>query len=205
MSTLIVGLCGAARSGKTTVAGYLVERYGSLGVRQFALADALKVELFDFFQSYNMAADRAFLPETGLPLIPYDRVFEDSVKISFIDENKERLRSWLQEWGTSYRRAQNPDYWIDRVLERIAEESPRVALLTDVRFLNELAICHVAVKVEKLGQREDAAVAAHVSEQEWRVWNFRENVVRAGEGDLRTLRAEAERVFEGIVKGFRVQ
>lgn len=204
MSTLIIGISGAARAGKNTVAEHIVAKYGALGVRQYALADALKEEIFDFLQDFNFAAQYNFVPEAGLPLIDATHVFSSREKVDFVDSVKPYLRSLLQTWGTEYRRARDESYWIDRLLERIVKEGPRVALITDVRFANELAVCHAAIKVEKIGQVEDAAVASHTSEREWRAYDFGPNVVRAAEGDLATLQRESERVFEDIIRRFRV-
>lgn len=51
------------------------------------------------------------------------------------------MRSLLQQWGTEYRREQEPDYWITRLQARLsriaaAKVSPRI-VITDVRFPNE--------------------------------------------------------------------
>lgn len=54
----------------------------------------------------------------------------------FINENKPVFRELLQSWGVA-RRAFNCDYWVERVQESIVEDSPHIAVVTDVRFRNE--------------------------------------------------------------------
>jgi hypothetical protein len=49
-----------------------------------------------------------------------------------------KQRTLLQWWGTEFRRSVNPDYWVNKVAQRIAEEKPEIALITDVRFMNEV-------------------------------------------------------------------
>ncbi len=49
---------------------------------------------------------------------------------------KERLL--LQWWGTEFRRATDQNYWVNKVAQRIAEDKPEIALITDVRFMNEV-------------------------------------------------------------------
>jgi hypothetical protein len=63
-----------------------------------------------------------------------------------------KQRELLQWWGTEFRRSVNPKYWVNKVAERIAEEKPEIALITDVRFLNEIAFVQKygeAIKVDR--------------------------------------------------------
>jgi hypothetical protein len=59
----------------------------------------------------------------------------------------------LQWWGTEYRRAQYPDYWVDKLSESIPGTLDMV-LITDVRFANEAQCIKnrggYNVKVERL-------------------------------------------------------
>jgi hypothetical protein len=216
--TFVLALCGAAGAGKNTVADHLVATYGRLGgakvpkndgpmdLRQYALATELKLEVYNWLEAAEaMCAAGKKLNVPGGVWPSYKAGRSDAQKIEWINENKNHLRSVLQIWGTQYRRAQDDSYWVDRLLERIAEDSPQIAVITDVRFSNELAICHAAVKVEQIGQVEDPAVASHVSEREWRQYDFDCHVIRAKKGDLATLYRESERVFEYILERFHVQ
>lgn len=50
----------------------------------------------------------------------------------------------LQWWGTEYRRAQNPNYWVERYVEEVTKHRDLI-LTSDVRFRNEA----VAIKCIK--------------------------------------------------------
>jgi len=223
MSTFIIGISGSAGAGKNTVADHIIAKYGrktlpvplapddlrwGMDVRQYALADALKIETYDLLAAADFYSYRSGFLVSNRPQPRWNEARTDAEKIAWVNANKNDLRKMLQLGGTEWRRAQEPDYWVNRLLERIAEDSPQIAVITDVRFENELAICHAAVKVEQIGQIgqvEDPAVASHVSEREWRKHDFRDNVIRAAKGDLETLQRESERVFEQILTRFHVQ
>lgn len=49
----------------------------------------------------------------------------------------EEVRALLQWWGTEYRRAQDPDYWVKKTVERIQASDAETVVLTDVRYANE--------------------------------------------------------------------
>jgi len=205
---MIIGICGAAQSGKSTVAKHLVAKYGNCGVTAISFADALKIEVFEWLQTLG-----TYLVHTDLfnaldiESVPTPALWQisDAEKIAWVDLNKRFLRPILQTHGTELRRAQDSEYWIDRFLERAAEDGARIVLVPDTRFLNETNVCHVVIKVEQIGQVEDPVVASHVSEREWRKHDFRDNVIRAAKGDLATLQKESERVFERILERFHVQ
>src|SRR6185437_11665955 len=64
-------------------------------------------------------------------------------KLKWCELNRKALRPLLQLFGTEFRRAEDKDYWLGRLRERIANERPHVALITDMRFPNETALCDV--------------------------------------------------------------
>ncbi len=60
-------------------------------------------------------------------------------------------RQILQWWGSEYRRAQNPQYWLERMLDTITryrqsvaypEQKPQLFVVPDTRFENEVALVH---------------------------------------------------------------
>src|ERR1019366_10527846 len=79
-----------------------------------------------------------------------------------------KQRALLQWWGTEFRRSINPDYWVQRLAKRLAEEKPEIALITDVRFLNEVQFCRrygEVIKVERPGLIHDMSLTPlHISE-----------------------------------------
>lgn len=82
--------------------------------------------------------------------------------------DKRFSRAMLQHYGTEYRRASDPDYWVKRFAEELVYRSPDVALVTDVRFPNEADFIKaqggVLVKVTRTTP-PDVAVPEHESER----------------------------------------
>jgi hypothetical protein len=79
-----------------------------------------------------------------------------------------KQRSLLQFWGTELRRSCNPDYWVKKVAKRIAEEKPELAIITDMRFPNEMAFVQhygEAIRVDRANLPAlTGASGVHVSE-----------------------------------------
>lgn len=215
--TLLIGICGNARAGKNTVAEHIVEKYefkdvrsGALGfdIRSYAFADALKVEVYDWlsvFGCYCVHTDMFNTIDPYTVPVPSRAAVSDSDKIAWIELNKDLLRDMLQKHGTELRRQQDETYWISRLLAQVANDRPAVALISDVRFRNEVDVCHVTVKVERNGYVEpDKSVGQHVSETELSDVKC-DYVISVPDGRLELLKLEAEGVFEEILEKFRVQ
>lgn len=155
---LIIGLGYKKQQGKDTLArawkALLPDR-----IHVLAFADALRGEVHAAFAHYAMSFDvdiyncgtehlrelwtyftEATVPSAYLndPATDWDGsvVFEDPNTTQYPFG---KCRVPLQWWGTEYRRAQNPDYWVDKLAERISHNSSenQVFVITDVRFENE--------------------------------------------------------------------
>lgn len=175
---LIIGFGHEAQQGKDTLVNHLVETFGKreqgtwgktfpLDVRRYAFADPLKIEVFDFLQALSFARNWDFATEdVRLPrfFIDYEQIYTREEKLAFINANKVDLRAFLQVWGTEFKRAQRPDYWARETQIKIDYDAPQVALISDLRFLNETEICDFRVRVVRKGFTPVAA--NHVSEQE---------------------------------------
>jgi hypothetical protein len=106
-----------------------------------------------------------FLKTRGVEVIPLgfaDAVKEEAQAQGWDGQKDERGRSLLQRIGME-RRAQNPNYWVNRAFDRIAAEAsvpqsrPRLWVLTDVRFKNEAAaIAERGGKLWRIERREPA-------------------------------------------------
>lgn len=175
---LVIGFGHEAQQGKDTLVNHLVETFGKreagvwgksfpLDVRRYAFADPLKIEVFDFLQALSFARNWDFAHEdVRLPrfFIDYEQIFTREEKLAFINANKVDLRPLLQYWGTEFKRAQRPDYWARETQIKIDYDAPQVALLSDMRFLNETEICDFRVRVVRKGF--EPVGGSHVSEQE---------------------------------------
>ena len=111
----IIGISGAARSGKDTFADCLIDVFSSMNINahKMSFANQLKFEVRDFLQK----------------TIGIDSFTQD-------DEEKKIIRPFLVTWGSEVRRKQNPNVWIDHVEAQLDES--KVNIITDVRFENEM-------------------------------------------------------------------
>lgn len=111
----LIGLTGRAGSGKDYTFGVWAAEFGPY-VSRVAFADEVRFEI-----------------ERSLGLTPYDArgLWEKPYPVE--------VRKLLQWWGTEYRRAQDPEYWVNQGRRTIAEELGYMDLVvvTDVRFANE--------------------------------------------------------------------
>lgn len=119
----IIGLAGRMSSGKDTAAAYL-QRHG---YERAAFADGVRYEVLEAMQAGDVpdAANWEIRQAFGLskPQMVYAKPTNDEV------------RKILQWWGTEYRRAGDPDYWIDRLAQRV--DMTKDWVISDVRFENE--------------------------------------------------------------------
>src|SRR6185437_6768439 len=49
----------------------------------------------------------------------------------------DKQRALYQFWGSEYRRAQDPFYWIKKLQQHVEARNPRVVIIDDLRFPNE--------------------------------------------------------------------
>lgn len=93
---------------------------------------------------------------------------------------KEKDAPLLQRVGMQ-RRAEDPFYWIERCFQKIRDEKPDIALISDVRFLNEAKwikdIGGYTINVSRLNEDgtkfvADDRPADHPSETELDDWNW---------------------------------
>lgn len=132
----IIGLSGYAGCGKDRAYKYI--REFDPEAERFAFADQLKSEVAN---GWGCTSD-------------------------YIDENKDRyFRVILQQWGQLRRELDGEDYWIKKVDWEINWSRPEVAVITDVRHLNEVEYVRskggVMVRISRPGIE---AVNGHISE-----------------------------------------
>lgn len=186
---IVLGLAGQAGVGKDTVADYLVKAYGFV---KFAFSDALYAEVQAAFglENQDLLRDRATKeqPTERLSLQNcQDAGFVFLVRNKFLFEESSisldcalSPRVILQLWGTEYRRAGNPHYWLEKNedwLDAVArsfqypEQAPQHFVNTTVRFENEREWIQTGAwdyrwrgNVWHIHRQSVDPVAAHVSE-----------------------------------------
>lgn len=156
--TIILGLMGAAGSGKSTAAKYLEEQYGA---KRYSFAEPLKelaMRTLDFTheQCYGTQAEKeAIDPRYGFS-----------------------SRWFMQHLGTEGCRAVfGDDFWTGFCLYRIERDAPDFAVIEDVRFADEAVAIRKGVRngmsfgglIWRLDcpDRQSDADASHASEQGW--------------------------------------
>jgi len=112
---LIIGLGHKARQGKDTFAKSILEEYSY--ARTYSFAKELKIFCRDNHESLVIKYPFIELDTKPDPIYNYPKM--------------------LQYIGTEVERARDPDCWISKVNARILQEEPGIAVITDVRFINE--------------------------------------------------------------------
>lgn len=172
---MIIGLSGYAGSGKDLFAELAGER---IWCARMAFADALRREVAQAFAiSPAELLDRRTKDVPNPRLRPpwcTDLAFADILRAHGRDTYSPR--EVLQLWGTEYRRAVTPRYWIDRLEECIP--AYRLAgypccLVTDVRFPNEAEWIEVeGGQVWRIDRPGVEPTNAHSSERALDDWHF---------------------------------
>lgn len=127
---MIINLVGAPEAGKTHASRIIQEAFN---FERFSYAAALREEVEKFLCTGMIDGERP----------TYSLFVELNIltsKIHFQGWDKPKtpeLRKLLQLWGTEFRRSQNPDYWVDKVILASAKSTDFV--LDDPRFENEFA------------------------------------------------------------------
>ena len=155
--TIIIGLLGPAGAGKSTVAGHLERKYGA---KRYSLAGPLKeiakrtLEFSDEQLYGTQEQKEAVDPRYGFS-----------------------CRFFLQRLGTEGCRAVlGEDVWTQACLDKIYRDKPELAIVEDVRFMNEanLLLTDAAYvwrlhpPVDPTADVRAAAAGAHASEAQWR-------------------------------------
>lgn len=165
-----IGFCGEAQSGKDTAASFLVDE---LGYTRVAFADPLKEEFAQ--QLLNPTAEweeclRLNHLTVAWSMLRMDFLLDVAAldePQTFIAAYKDLYRPYLQLYGTEFRRAQDPDYWVKITASRLNPTERYV--FTDVRFPNEHTLIASLGGVLCCLYRDDAGatngINGHPSEQ----------------------------------------
>ena len=155
--TLLIGIFGPAGAGKSSVANYLVEKYGA---KRYSFATALK-----------LCAQRT-LDFTD------EQVFGTQAQKETIDPRYGFTPRWfLQRLGTEgCRKTFGEDFWVKQTMQIIYADKQPIAVIDDARFLSEADAVHNFAladihhssfwRLESPG-RETSDPGTHASEREW--------------------------------------
>jgi len=157
----IIGVLGPAASGKSTLAQYLVDKYGA---KRYSFAHPLKKIVRQAFD------------------LTKDQVWGSQASKETVDPRYGVSPRWLlQRLGTEgIRNTLGADFWWELCLQQILDDAPTLAVIDDFRFNNEVngflslninhdpkfPMVHVW-RIESDRARDTQADASHQSEAEW--------------------------------------
>jgi len=183
----------------TGVAGYDIRRY--------AFADALKREVTAaalsaggmnnlFCTEYFVQTNNNFIP---LPVWVREG-YEPNPDMTDPQCPFGKQRALLQWWGTEYRRSIDPDYWVRQLAKRIEDEKPQFALITDMRFPNEMEFANeygetVRVDRDGLPPSTHASETALADATDW-------SLILDNNGTLEEFKEGAVLAFDELITNF---
>lgn len=142
----LVALTGLAGCGKDTVADALVAHHGFV---KLAFADALRTEVAAAFNIDPAYLVQRETKEHSLSTLALRRCLDSEFVSAMVNhlsmgelDAPRSPRQILQWWGTEYRRAQDPDYWVNKAHDEIAALhmcGRERFVISDCRFQNEAA------------------------------------------------------------------
>jgi len=216
--SLIFGFGHRARHGKDSAAKFIQEERGKQydiclysfarelkeEVNKNAIASGGMIHLFD--DGLRKASGGGYYQTNGniIPLPEWVQ-YEENPDMTDPLCPFGKQRTLLQWWGTEYRRSVEPDYWVDRVKERLAKEKPEIALITDMRFPNEwnfvkqygdtIKVVRASIPVLPGAHASEEALA-YIPDSQW-------GAVIYNDGTLEQLRQQAVYVFDTLMNEVR--
>ncbi len=187
---MVIGLSGKARSGKTTLADYLVEKHGFVKINfKDGLVDEMVLRLPDVLD--KLLFGEFIIDDEGI-----SRQCE-SVKDLF-KYKPPIMRALMQNYGTDVRRKDKDDYWVERWLNKVASalEMGRNIVVDDVRFLNEAdAVKLQGGMVIKIKRSDITDTGEHQSEVEMDSIEF-DHIIPCDKGDHDCLYNKMEEILK---------
>lgn len=225
IDSVVFGFGYRARSGKDTAVAEIIKQRGltysvdGLGltlntvdrydIRKYSFADALRKEV----DGALARAGGAFSLLVANRPTHFVQANENLIELPewvVLDENPEfneqyplgKQRPLLQWWGTEYRRSIDTDYWVRQLAQRIELEKPQIALITDMRFPNEMAFVKQYGETV-LVQRDGLPPSTHASEtaladtspEDW-------SIILENNGTLEEFKEGAVTAFDELMTNF---
>lgn len=208
--TIVIGFGYRARSGKdTAIEAIIAARSDKFDVRAYSFAQALKKEvnaaaveaggMLELFKRGGITDGEHFIPFPNWVQYDVNPPMDDPLC------PLGKQRTLLQFWGTEYRRKQDPNYWVDKLRDVIEEERPSIALISDLRFPNEVSwikssIDNCVVRVDRLGYK--STTPDHPSEHALDFmddcdWHY---ILSVPDGEVLELQRDAVVCFDLIIE-----
>lgn len=185
---LLIGLCGRAGAGKTTVGCYLENEHA---FTQIAFADPIVGMISALFEE-------ADIPDSWM----MDRALKERpTALGF------SYRQLAQTLGTEWGRALSPDFWTRVASAKLhaARHQGSAVVVSDVRFPNEAAWLRrhggILVRVERQRQLSEEAMdrPEHESEQHWHSMECCGTL--HNDGSFATLEDQVEALLDDLRRG----
>lgn len=178
---MIVGFAGKMRSGKDTAAGYLKDCHNYLGL---SFARALREEV------EQAKHDKTEPP--GMPTVVSHAFRAMAVEEIYRKPTTLNARIVLQWWGTDYRRNDNQEYWVRKLLYSMHPGANYA--ISDVRFASEAEAIRdnggIVIKIERDADLDiPVGIPRHASEE----LNFDVDYVVQNNGSFQDLYEQIEK------------
>lgn len=142
----IIGLLGRAGSGKSTIAKYLVKNHGA---KLYSFATPLKLMVQEIFALTD------------------EQVYGTQTQKEAIDPRYDLSpRNLLTCTGTAARKYLGASVWLEACLNHIKKDGPTLAVIDDVRYVNEVEYLSKIGSVVKLVCPSRQNTGDHPSERE---------------------------------------
>jgi hypothetical protein len=190
---LIIGIGYKARQGKNFVANYWKEAHPE--IKFYAFADALK----EYCRNNHESLAQRYYREHQLHPMRHPLQWKEDPVYGCVT---------ILQWYGCKKRETDPNYWVEVISQKIRDEQPEIAVVTDVRFPNEADWIKLSggYLVEVIRKNLDGTryLASdrdpnHVSETALDDFNFDYTII-AKSGDLDALKSKALGVLASVLK-----
>ncbi len=189
---ITIGLGYKSRHGKDSVAKVWKETLGE-DARLYSFAKQLKLYCRDNHDTLLPLWQLAKQTKQ-VPLCKDDPIYGYSAILQYV--------------GTDIFRKEDPDHWVKIIKEQIYREQPKVAVITDCRFFNEVGFIKdlggFLVEVIRVGSdgnpyQDTSRSPNHQSEIELDGYDGWDYTIRCKSGDMTALTSKARGVLENIL------
>ena len=222
IDSVVFGFGFRARSGKDSAVAEIIKQRGLLktgevgnneeryDIRRYSFASALKSEVNDAIRKAGGMKELLTLPSKRFAMckgfyldFPDWVQYDESAPMDDPECPLGKNRSLLQFWGYDYRRVYfGEDYWVRQLAQRIELEKPQIALISDLRFPNEMAFVRQygeTVRVDRAGlppsTHASETALADTSDEDW-------SIILENNGTLEEFLEGSVTAFDELMIGF---